>query len=232
MNFTSTPQEVNPLQVIIETANQAGRQFPHQTIHQNDKGKVILRADMRGYLLLEVWLKNEGPTHRLTAAFWQFQNGGSWVLSTSQERAQEWLTEAAEILGESPFPSPVDPIDQAAADFVAQAGTDYDGRVARAVELAKAGHTRFPRYETYFNPAGKSGFYQCACQDASYRNVRSFIGQTCKHSICLWLVNQVSQDAEAVAVRKLSDRIELARQRETALPVGVSAKGRMKDYLG
>jgi hypothetical protein len=236
MDKVSQPsQEVNPLTAIIAEANATGRMIARTTIHETDKGKLVIRADQRGYLLIEVWPKGFGPTTRLTIAYWDVR-AGAWVLSTSQERTQEWMAEAAELLGEQVFPSeelpaPVSPIDQAAADFVAQAGTDYDGRVGRAVELAKSGHTRFPQYETYFNPAGASGFYQCACPDAANRNIRSFIGQTCKHSICLWLVNQVSLAAETVAVRKLSDRIELARQRETALPHYASRPGRMKDYL-
>lgn len=105
----------------------------------------------------------------------------------------------------------LDPIDQAAADFVAQAGSDYDGRVGRAVELAKAGEVEFPRYGTTFNPAGKSGFYQCGCPDALHRNMRGLIGQICKHSIAAHLYRIVTQEAEAVATRKLTDRRERRR---------------------
>jgi hypothetical protein len=236
MDKVSQPsQEVNPLTAIIAEANAAGRMIARTLIHETDKGKLMIRADMRGYLLIEVWPKGFGPTTRLTIGFWDVR-AGAWVLSTSQERTEQWMAEASELLGEQVFPSeelpaPVSPIDQAAADFVAQAGTDYDGRVARAVELAKAGHTRFPQYKTTFVPAGQSGHYECQCPDASHRGLRGVIGQICKHSIAAYLHRVVSQETERAGHRRLIDRIEAARQREAALPVGVNAKGRMTDYL-
>lgn len=107
------------------------------------------------------------------------------------------------------LPAPVNPIDAAAAELQAQHG-DFGGRLIRAVELAKA-KADLSKYGTTYNPATLSGFYLCGCQDALYRASKWAMGAGCKHALQLHLTRIIALEAEAVAHRKLTDRIERRR---------------------
>jgi hypothetical protein len=230
----NTPQ-VNPLAAIVTEANAAGRHIARTTVFENERGKLMIRADQRGYLLAEVWKRNEGPTHRLTLGHWDAMQS-TWIQAASLTRAHEWMAEAAEILGEQVFPSeelpsPLHPVDQITADIVAIYGGDFDGRLQRAAEMVKQGTLDLARHETTYHPEGQ-GFWSCQCADAKHRSPRWQHGTACKHGLGGFIQMTLESQTRQAGQRRLIDRIEARRQRETALPVGVSAKGRMTDYLG
>lgn len=220
MNSTLTPQEnQNPLTVIIQTANAAGRMVARITVFENERGKLVIRADQRGYLLAEVWKRNEGPSHRLPLGHWDAVQS-TWIQTATLARAHEWMAEAAEILGEQVFPSddlpaPLHPADAIAADIVALYGGDFDGRLQRATEMVKQGTLDLAKYETTYHPEGQ-GHWSCQCSDARHRSPRWQHGISCKHGLGGFIQMTLENQTRQAGQRRLIDRIEAHRQQVTA----------------
>jgi hypothetical protein len=110
---------------------------------------------------------------------------------------------------EEPAPVQLHPVDAAAIELQAQHG-DFGGRLARAAEMAKAS-ADLSRYGTTYNPAGKTGFYQCGCEDARFRASKWAMGAGCKHALQLHLNRIITQEAETVAYRRMIDKAERRR---------------------
>lgn len=124
-------------------------------------------------------------------------------LGTWQQFIGQYLPAADE-----PAPAPLSPAARIAADIQAEFGTDFGGRLGRALELVEAGRTEFNEYKTGWKP-GFVRTRECDCEDARYRAPRmKGIGCCCKHCLAQLIDYRLKSEAEAVAGRKAIDKIE------------------------
>lgn len=82
---------------LLDTANDQGRDVIPQVIHTTEKGNVTLRADIRGYLRLEV--RQAGlPMAFLAIGAWDYLSQ-QWK-RVDVSRFDDWASQAQMILGE------------------------------------------------------------------------------------------------------------------------------------
>lgn len=113
----------------------------------------------------------------------------------------------------SDLPQVLHSADIHAADLVAEYGSEFGGRIERAVEIVKAGKASDTGYNTtYDGSAGLYGLRECDCKDAQYRAPRAKFGMACKH--CL--------------AQEIAARIEAA-EFNTACNEWVEEQGRKRD---
>lgn len=105
--------------------------------------------------------------------------------------------------------TPAHPADIHAADLAAEyaaLGTPFTDRLARAVDLVKAGTVEFPKYDTRWEPFGFYGLRLCGCPDAQHRNVSADrIGVCCKHTLAQLIQARIDGDIERAGYRKAAD---------------------------
>lgn len=209
---------------IVIAANEVGRKIPHKTLHKNEFATLILRADERGQLLIEVWPKGMGPVTRLTLATWDYTNQ-QWIAATDQATAEQWLVESRRFFNIETEPVQVEadelptvqhPADAAADELLAErpdASDAFRKRLARAVEMIKFGTYNPDCYNTADAGATYYPNWVCDCPDAEHRNLRDArLGQVCKHTLAGEIARRIEWQADAVAQRHLRDKTDRARQ--------------------
>lgn len=244
--------QTTPLDQIVANANNAAlRPGTTRVIFANEIGKLVLIADRRCQLKLQIFPAKMPVAHPMafTLALYDMQTQ-TWQLKADIAAAEAWMVEARAFFGiEAPtpepdaLPDPIDPVEAAADSILAEnagdAGDAFRKRLASAVELVRASITNFPHYQTSFEPSGFYGVRSCQCGDAQYRSLYApRIGTVCKHTLAMLLSERIRQQRDAVAQRKLASDLDRNRRtaheiaRETALPANASDNRRLEDALG
>lgn len=103
------------------------------------------------------------------------------------------------------------------ADELRAAHPELAARIDKALALVQAGTVEFPHYQTGALLTTNPPTRRCSCPDAQHRAPQiTGIGQACKHCLAQHIHERVRQGQETTAYRKLTDKIEMARQRQAA----------------